>query len=276
MNQNKLTLNFEDALNAIGNIAESFTVETWIPSKQKNYSFKEIDAKQQKKMLSSAVNSSVYNTNFIKNFYEIVKTNAINEQDREDVDNFTIFDKFSIAVSLKSKISNEIKVVFDEKQDISQKIDVNEIISRFKGLEIPKNENVSVQQGENTINIELSIPTLKKEYDYEEQVHKKEKKIDDIKSNIDIQIIVAEAFVGEISKYIEKIVINDIDLQFNDFDFNKKIKIVEKLPSGIVQKILEIVSKWKTLIDDVLTVKIKVDEVEYKKLINIDSVLFLS
>jgi hypothetical protein len=62
-------LNFNNALEAIEAISNSFTVDAWVPSKEKFYSFKEIDAKQQKTLLSSAMNSSVYNTNFVKTFY---------------------------------------------------------------------------------------------------------------------------------------------------------------------------------------------------------------
>jgi hypothetical protein len=43
---------------------------------------------------------------------------------------------------------------------------------------------------------------------YEEQLHKKEKKVDDIKDSDEIQRIVSEAFIGETTKYIKTIYIN--------------------------------------------------------------------
>ena len=44
-------LNFNDAINALNSVSDSFKIEVWIPSLQKNISFKEIDAKQQKAIL---------------------------------------------------------------------------------------------------------------------------------------------------------------------------------------------------------------------------------
>ena len=107
-------------------------------------------------------------------------------------------------------------------------------------------------------------------------MHKKEKRVDDIKNTEDIQKILSEAFVGETSKYIQNIWINDTDINFNNFDFSKKIKIIEKLPSGLIQKILEIVSKWKKNYDEILTVETVENESTYKKVLTIDSLLFLS
>jgi len=107
-------------------------------------------------------------------------------------------------------------------------------------------------------------------------MHKKDKRVDDIKNTEDIQKILSEAFVGETSKYIQNIWINDTDINFNNFDFSKKIKIIEKLPSGLIQKILEIVSKWKKNYDEILTVEMVENESTYKKVLTIDSLLFLS
>ena len=111
---------------------------------------------------------------------------------------------------------------------------------------------------------------------YEEQIHKKEKRVDDIKNTEDIQKILSEAFVGETSKYIQSIEINNVDVNFDSYDFSKKIKIVEKLPSGLIQKILETVSIWKKQFDEILTVEFTENETTYKKVLSIDSLLFLS
>ena len=51
--KNDNILNFDDALRALDAISEAFNVSVWIPSKKKEYLFKEIDAKQQKNILLS-------------------------------------------------------------------------------------------------------------------------------------------------------------------------------------------------------------------------------
>jgi hypothetical protein len=274
--ENNNILNFEDALKVLDTVSETFSVNVWIPSKKKEYTFKEIDAKQQKNMLSTAMNSSIYNTNFVKNLYNILNSNFLDKKNSEDLNNFTVFDKFSIAVSLKDKISDETSITFDEKNNIVKKVSLKPIIEKFKTFETPDNEFIEVDNQNVKIKLEISVPTIQNELQYEEQLHKKEKKVDDIKDSDEIQRIVSEAFIGETTKYIKTIYINDNNLNFENVDFLKKIKLVEKLPSGILQKILAIVSKWKAEIDSILTLSIVEDGKTYTKVLNIDSVLFLN
>lgn len=276
MEEENNILNFEDALKVLDTVSETFSVNVWIPSKKKEYTFKEIDAKQQKNMLSTAMNSSIYNTNFVKNLYSILNSNFLDKKNYEDLNNFTVFDKFSIAVSLKDKISDETSITFDEKNNIVKKVSLKPIIEKFKTFETPDNEIIEVDNQNVKIKLEISVPTIQNELQYEEQLHKKEKKVDDIKDSDEIQRIVSEAFIGETTKYIKTIYINDNNLNFENVDFLKKIKLVEKLPSGILQKILAIVSKWKAEIDSVLTLSIVEDGKTYTKVLNIDSVLFLN
>ena len=93
--ENVNILNFNDALNALNTVSESFNVSVWVPSKQKEYSFKELEAKQQKNMLSSAMNSSVYNTSFVKNMYNVINSNFLDKENKNIINDFTIFDNFN-------------------------------------------------------------------------------------------------------------------------------------------------------------------------------------
>jgi len=274
--ENVNILNFDDALKALNTVSEAFNVNVWIPSKQKEYSFKELEAKQQKNMLSSAMNSSVYNTSFVKNMYNVINSNFLDKENQNIINDFTIFDKFAIAVSLKDKISDETSITFDEKNNIVKKLSLKPIIEKFKTFNTPKSEFLEVDNENFKIKLEISVPTILEELEYEEQINKKEKKVDDIKNTDDIQKIISEAFIGETTKYIKMIYVNGNDLGFNNIDFTKKIRLVEKLPSGILQKILQIVSKWKQEVDSILTVETEVDGKNYTKVISIDGVFFLS
>jgi len=274
--KNDNILNFDDALRALDAISEAFNVSVWIPSKKKEYLFKEIDAKQQKNMLSSAMNSSVYNTTFIKNLYDILNSNFLDKENLKDLKDFTVYDKFSIAIALKDKTSEETSVTFDEKDNVVKKISLKPIIERFKTFETPENQFLEFDNQNIKVKLEISVTTIRKELEYEEQIHKKEKKVDDIKNNEEIQQIISEAFIGETTKYIKNIYINDTDLNFQNVDFTKKIKLVEKLSSGILQKVLHTVSEWKSKIDTILTVSVEENGKTYTKVLNIDSLLFLN
>lgn len=276
MSDNNKNLNFDKALQAIQSITDSFVVDVWIPSVKKSYKFKEIDAKQQKSLLASALNSSVYNSNFVKNFYKILEQNFVSRDEISVLNDFTIYDKIAIALALKKQISDETRVVFDEKNNIAKNIKIESIIEKFKNFETPQGAVVEFQNDLVSIKIEISLPTIKKEFDYESEIHKKEKRVDDIKNIEDVQTIVADAFISETTKYIKNVLINDENINYQDYDFHKKIILVEKLPSAIVQKILENVSKWKKEIDSILTVETEENDQKYIKVINVDSLLFLS
>ena len=264
-------IDFNNAIQALNEISEIFKVDVWIPSKQSYLQFKEIDTKQQKDMLASAMDSSVYNTTFIGVFYEILKQNIL-EKDKTIIDDLTIYDKASIAIYLKNQISNELNVIFDDKNNISAKINLNNIIGKFKAYKTPKNEIIKIVNKNVSLAIEVSLPTVLVEIQHDKQMSKNYKKSNQVKNNDDVKNIISDAFIVETSKYIRKIWINDSEVDLNSEIIDQKLKIIEKMPSVIVQKVLEQISKWKKEIDDILIV----EHEDYKKVIGIDSLLFLT
>jgi hypothetical protein len=182
----------------------------------------------------------------------------------------------SIALTLKSQISNEVKIIFDEKNSVIEKIDIQPIIEKFKSYKTITSKNVKIENSNVKIEAEISQPNLKTELEYNENINKQYKKADQIKTNEEIKTIISDAFIGETSKYIKKLWINEQEISLDDITINQKNAIVEKLPSGLVQKVLEQISTWKKELDDILTVTKTLNDKEYSKVISIDSLLFLS
>ena len=263
-------LDFNQAINTLSEVSNTFTIEAYVPSKKATLTFKEINAKQQKDLLGAAMDTSVYNLGFSNAFYNILNDNLISE-DRSVIDTLTISDKACIALQLKGQVSNELKVVFDDKNEISGTINVQEIVTKFYSYITPENEVLDLINDKVILKAEVRYPTLKVELDYDVEF-KKNKKTEDIKTNQDVQNIITAAFIGETSKYISKIWINENEVDLDSMSFKQRVGIVEKLPSGLLQKILEKISSWKKDLDTVLTVK----QDEYEKVISIDSLLFLS
>jgi hypothetical protein len=267
--ENKI-LDFNSALNILDKASESFKVDAWIPSIGKYLSFKELDAKQQKSLLSAAMDTSVYNTSFIKAFYNILKENILSE-DSNIIDSLTLSDKTSIALTLRSQISKQINVNFDENNTISQKYDILPFLEKIKSYKSPETTLLESDSGIFSLKVEIVYPTIKIEFDYDNQL-KTNKKSEDLKSAEDIQRLVSDAFLGETSKYINRIWINDEEVVLSSLNFDRRINIVEKLPSNLIQKIIDQISSWKKDMDEILTVKHE----DYVKTINIDSLLFLN
>jgi len=262
-------MDFNKALEALNQASESFTVDAWIPSLQRDVTFKQLDAKQQKDLLGSVMDTSIYNTSFVKAFYNILKNNSLTEN--IDVDKFTLIDKISVGLSLKNEISDEIIVFFDNKKEISKKFKIKPIIDSLKTYIQPEPVILESKNDLYSIKVEVLYPTVKAEYDYDTQ-YKGNKKTEDVKSTEDVQNIVADAFIGETSKYINNFWLNDNEINSNSLTVNQKIKLIEKFPSLLIQKVLEQISLWKENVDKILTV----EHEGYKKVISVDSLIFFN
>jgi hypothetical protein len=265
----KTTLDFDSALNALNEVSLSFKTTVKLPSTKTNLDFKAIDAKQQKELLSSAMDTSVYSTGFVKVFYDIMVNNAVVESSQEVVDGFLLADKAIVALSLRKQMSEEFNVVFDEQKGVTEKVKIQDVIDNFKSYVLPTPENLEVVSTNSTLKVKINPPTVKDELVYDNEV--KQNKIDDIKTDEDIQKLVANAFISELSKYITTLWVNNDEVDFKELTFKQKIRVIEKLPSNLIQKILERIASWKTDLDNTLTVK----KDNYSKVINIDSLLFL-
>jgi exonuclease I len=162
--------------------------------------------------------------------------------------------------------------VFNSEEKISENIDLNLVIENIKNIDYKDNISIDIANKDISINVLLKIPSIKNEMVYDEEVSKLFKKTNDIKTDDDVKTLVTEAFISEASKYISKIFISSQEINFEVLTLKQKIQITERLSSTIMQKILESVSEWKTILDTALEVKYK----EYTTNIKIDSILFLN
>jgi hypothetical protein len=274
MSEETVILDFDKAINLLDSVSNIFKIDIWIPSIKKNIPFKEMEAKQQKTLLAAAMDNSLYNSSFSKSFYEIIKQNLIESEDfkKEDVDKLNIFDKASIAIHLRNKISNKLKVSFNEDKKVSEYVDLKLILEKFKTFEYKDNIDISITNNDTIIKVTLRVPSIKDEVVYDEDVYKLFKNSNNLKTEDDVKTLVTEAFISEASKYISNICISSQEINFEQLTLKQKIQITERLSSTIMQQILEIVSDWKTILDNILEVKYE----DYTSNVKIDSVLFLN
>ena len=142
-------------------------------------------------------------------------------------------------------------------------------MSRFETYIHPANAKF----GDKKLAIAISVPSITLEKNYEFEMHRKDKTVDDIKTTKDIKDIVSKEFLGELSKYIRIVKIESATFEFEKLTFPQRVSVVEKLPSSLVQEILTKITLWKKELDDVLTVKLS-DSTDY--IIKIDPLLFIN
>jgi len=268
-------LAFNDAVNLLDAYTkQSFVSDVWVPSLKKVIKIKELNAKQQKSLLSFALDSSSngYKPFFTKAIYQILIENALCE--KSVIDNLTFFDRLFISVAMKSQVSDSIRIDFstteEEKNDTnSEDVILSELISKFSDYTHPSPENLLLEKNGTELIIRLVVPTIKREVEYFENMplYKTNEGEEGLKA------FIADAYLYETSKYIENISIANNDLFYNTLSIKQKIAMVEKLPAAIIQSIIDKISTWKTYVDSFLTVT---SSTGVKKILEIDTTLFLS
>ena len=266
--ENNNILNFNEALNLLDNASkESFLTEAYIPSLKRTVKIKEINAKQQKTIIESAIDSAMTKSTFSKVFYDIVCSNCLEE--KSVIETFTTVDKASIAFSMRSQISDSIKVIFQEEPKIENTIILNDIISKFFNYTHPSESLINYSKNGVNIDVKINIPLFSEEAKFDTIIYGKEKvgnQVEEIKS------IITGAFLGETAKYIKEISMNGVDFNYKNLQTTQKVQFVEKLPASLVQNILEKIVEWKAEIDTICTVSHE----NTNKLIEVNSLLFLT
>lgn len=265
------TQNFNDLLNSLKEVSNSFSLDIYIPSLKTNVGFKELNTKQQKELLETVTDTSIYKTKFTHTFLNIIKDNLVSKE--VNIEQLTIYDKLYIGLFLRSKISNTLNVVFSEDPSYSEVIDIRPVIDNSVKYVHPDKETVTVVKDNTVINVEICIPTIVLETQYESELSKNYKKMDDVKNVNDMGSLLSDAFIGEVSKYINKISFDDKNIDLEGLTVNQRIRLTELLTADLTQKILQKIADWKGELDTFMLVTSK--DKEHKKVIALDNLLFL-
>jgi hypothetical protein len=268
MTKENTSINFDQALDLLSTYTkEIFINNVWVPSIREYISVNELTSKQQKNLLSAAIDSNAegYKPFFTKIFYQILLENC--QTTKEVVDNFTYYDRLAIAIAMRKHISKELNVEFSA--DKSEVVDLSDLVENLKNFKHPSLTTLKIEKNGVSILIQVEVPTIKKEVEYFDNIPslKKESTSEILKQAI------SEAYVAEVSKYIKEIEIQGVNLSFNDLKTKQKILVLEKLPSTILQTVLKEISAWKEDLNEFFTVESTSGD---KKLIDIDTTLFLS
>ena len=231
-----VVFDLKSALESLTDLVDSYNSEIYIPSKNEKIKVNEINANQQKELLGAAIDNSLFNTTFINVFYKIL----LELLGEEILSTLTIFDKVSLAIGIRKQISNTLKVQTSETSEKFE-ISLEDVIKNFETYTHP----ATAKFGNKKLAIAISAPTISLEKDYEIEMHRKDKTVDDIKTTKDIKEVVAKEFLGELAKYIRIVKIETATFEFDKLTFPQRISVVEKLPSSLVQEILTKITLWK-------------------------------
>ena len=214
--------NTKDFISKLTELKKNFKI--FIPSVNKNVNATQINLKQQKDIISTAVNGVVGALQFTKAVNDVITDNV-------DGDSFYTFDRVPALLALRQQsLGSNIK---DSKDNI---VSIDDFISKAK--DIPKFE-LKKEVSIDSIKVKLKLPTLK-----DENVILKRciSEVENLKSD-SLSDAMGLIYIFEIIKVIESVSVGEEEVEFNNLKVADRFKIIEQLPLELYDKITGFLSQ---------------------------------
>ena len=250
--------------------------DVFIPSLDKELKFKQLTTEQLKSLLKTAVGAPVYNTDFILAFNNIIKENSLDKSVNTDL--FTIYDKLFILFKTKIEcISPDYTFNFTDEEieeyNLSNDSSTISLLNHYNNFR-QKNIKISNKTIQiDNVTVECTLPTLSIENKFEKELHNNISYTD--LTTKDLQDIVGETFINELSKFITSITVNGNKHDLNNETFTDRVKIVEKMPINIVNGVIKYIEEYKNITKELIVYIFNTDKDEYfEKEFPLDATLF--
>ena len=210
------------------------TIKIYVPSIKKSIETTPLTLKQQKDLISSALDGLRGALNFSKTLNDIIINNTGNKD-------FKIYDKFPFIINLRRQsLGNKVKV--DKKI-----IDLDDVISNIKNTPFKiKDEHIVTLK---TLTVHLRVPTLSEESIITSKGEQDVNPKDDVTKEG-----IGTLYMLEIIKYIDKLVIEDEEIDFNKIRINDRIKLIEELPLVMYNELADYIDTINQYLTDILTI----------------------
>jgi len=222
-----------DFINKLSELKKEFKV--FLPSIKKEVTAKQINLKQQKDIISTAVNGVLGALQFSKAVNELIIENV-------DSDNMFTFDRVPALLALRvESLGDKIKL---ENGDI---VSLKDSLERAK--DIPS-FNLVKEVRIDSIKVKLRIPSLQ-----EENIILKRciQEIDNLKSE-NLSEAMGLIYIFELLKTIKSVEVEEEVVDFNELKVVDRVKIVEQLPLELYDDITSFLSPIVKFEENILTV----------------------
>jgi hypothetical protein len=231
-------MGINDILSKLNEINHEDVIKIFIPSLQREVSFKPLSLHQQKDILKAGISSDIFN---ILEFNAIF--NNIIEQNSLERNQYKVQDRLVIAIAFRNKFTSQ-PLDLDDK-----KIDIESLRDKKINFETDAFSDFLIEEG--ILKIKAAAPALSLDQTITKLQLSKIKKTE----NIDIGAFISEMYVFEILKYIKSIHIGDLDQDLSILSIEDRVKVVEQLPASLITQLNNYISnKFKTPEDEYLTV----------------------
>jgi len=214
--------NTKDFISKLTELKKNFKI--FIPSVNKEVNATQINLKQQKDIISTAVNGVVGALQFTKAVNDVIIDNV-------DSENFYTFDRVPVLLALRQQsLGSKVK---DTKDNF---VSIEDFISKAK--DVPKFE-LKKEVSIDSIKVKLKLPTLK---DENVILKRSISEIENLKSD-SLSDAMGLIYIFEIIKVIESVSVGEEEVEFNNLKVADRFKIIEQLPLELYDKITGFLSQ---------------------------------
>ena len=247
------------SLDKLKQIVSSEWVESYVPSAGATAKFHQLNIKQQKEIIKSAVDGLLASLTFSIATNDIIKANSAEPKD------YLVTDKPLILLNLRRKSVGDTVTL--TKEDREFKTTITSIIANAN---IPTSfDHPPLTEGD--ISLTTKIPTLSEDTKINLEV---KKLFDKFKDEQKLSEVIGELFVIELIKYVKEINFKSgadiIKIDFNTLSFDQKLKTFETLPMSLNYKLV----KYVTSTRETELKLLEVVDTQEKYNITIDSAFF--
>lgn len=213
-----------------------------------SYSFRQLTTAQLKELIKTIVDSPLTQAQFNRTCSRIMEQSLVSGplKDLNIVDRLlfvleTRIQSLSPSVTI-SRGDEKIEVDIQKlKNELEQKVSENS--DKFKEFVI--------EQGD--LKISCGVPLISVDDQLGEEIYKNFQI--DIQNVDELRKLIGEAFINEIAKSIKSVTIKDKTVNLSEKVFTDRLKIVELLPASAINKVVQYVEGYKSLVDGVFVVE---------------------
>jgi len=219
----------------------------YVPSLEREIKFSTLTAKHQKYFIHATLDNPLLNLIFHQKSYDIIKDLC---SENGLVDNFNIIDKHAILIQLRYHF------VSDKYNGAS----LNPVINFIKKIKLDLSPKVDVVDG---VSIQYQIPTILQENRILKEYGDTVKHSMNPTDEDEIRCIIADAYILEIVKYINKVqlVSNNSVVDFNNHSYSHIVDVVDVLGKRVCDKVHDYINNVKSSYKGMYFVKNKEIEI---------------
>jgi len=246
----------------------------WVASQPSNLiNIKTLNATHTKNILKSAIEGI-----FVPNQFNMVMYHVLTDivDSTIPLSTLSVYDKSLILLQLRQyNIAPTISVKLTNAQGntLQHEVVLSDLIDRNKIKPYPSEHTITAGK----FSVTLNLPSITTEYMFDSHLYaNKIANISDQNKSV-IKELFGPIFIYNIAQYIQRVQFGDVDMDISTVPVDARLKIVEKLPANILDKIITTIEKRYTVaINEITAIEYTVEGQLYSGNIELSPELFIS